>query len=93
MFLLKMMRRFAKIEPGTLGEITARTLDPVAMKMEWVEICDRAEEEMTRLADTALDMPIGVAFVDDEGKPGWVGRNPSLHIHHPSLRGCLPVIR
>ena len=87
------MRRFAKIEPGTLDEIKAHNLDPVAMKMEWIEICDRAEEEMIRLADTELDMPIGVSFVDDKGEPGWVGRDPSRHIHAPSLRGCWPVSR
>lgn len=92
LFLLKMMRRFAKIEPGTLDEIKARSLDPIAMKLEWIEICDRAEDEMIRLADTTLDMPIGVAFVDDRGEPAWIGRNPSLRIHHPSLRGCWPVL-
>lgn len=35
------------------------------MKREWIEICDAAEAEMVRLADTERDMPIGVAFVDD----------------------------
>jgi hypothetical protein len=93
LFLLKMMRRFAKIEPGTLEEIKARNLDPVAMKREWIEICDRAENEMIRLADSDPDTPIGVAFVDGENHPGWIGRDSSLHIHHPSLRGCWPVIR
>lgn len=92
LFLLKMMRRFAKIEPGTLEEIKARDLDPIAMKAEWIDICDHAEAEMIRLADTQLDMPIGVAFVDDQGNPGWIGKNPNLHIHRPSLRGCWPVI-
>jgi hypothetical protein len=70
LFLLKMMRRFAKIEPGTLDKIKARDLDPIQMKAEWIEICDRAEEEMIRLADTQLDMPIGVAFVNEAGEPG-----------------------
>ena len=93
LFLLKMMRRFAKIEPGTLDEIKARDLDPIAMKMEWIEICDRAEEEMIRLADTELDMPIGVAFVNDRSESGWIGRDPSLSIHRPSLRGCWPRLR
>jgi hypothetical protein len=92
LFLLKMMRRFAKIEPGTLDEIKARHLDPIEMKREWIEICDHAEAEMIHLADTQLDMPIGVAFVDGEGNPGWIGRDPTLRIHRPSLRGCWPVI-
>ncbi len=93
LFLLKMMRRFAKIEPGTLNKIKARDLDPIAMKMEWITICDHADEVITHLADTQLDMPIGVAFVDDQGEPGWIGTNPALKIHHPTLRGCWPVIR
>ncbi len=39
-------------------KIKARDLDPIAMKMEWIEMCERAEEEMIRLADTQLAMPI-----------------------------------
>lgn len=92
LYLLKMMRRFARIVPGTLEEIKARDLDPFAMKVEWMEICDHAEAEMIRLADTRLDMPIGVAFVDARGNPGWIGGNPNLQIHHPSLRGCWPAM-
>jgi hypothetical protein len=65
----------------------------VAMKKEWIEICDAAEAEMIHLADTELDMPIGVAFVDDQSEPGWIGRDPSLQIHRPSLRGCWPTVR
>jgi len=63
-----------------------------AMKEHWMELSDHAEAEMIRLADTRLDMPIGVAFVDGQGNPGWIGNNPDLRIHHPSLRGCWPVI-
>ena len=37
-------------------------------------------------------MPIGVAFVDNDGKPGWIGDDPSLAVHFPSVRGCWPVI-
>lgn len=92
LFILKMMRRIAKIVPSTLDEIKARDLDPIAMKAEWIEICDHAETEMIHLADTQLDMPIGVAFVDDQGHPGWIGRSPALHILRPTLRGCWPMI-
>lgn len=91
LFLLKMMRRFAKTERGVLEEIKARDLNPIEMKMEWIEMCDRAEEEMTRLADTQPDMPIGVAFVDEEGRPGWIGRDPALRIHPLSLKGSWPA--
>lgn len=90
--LLKMMIRFARIDPLELDKIKARKLDPIALKEEWIEVSDRAREEMTLLADENLDMPIGVAFVNDQGNPGWIRANPSLKIHHPSLRGCWPVI-
>jgi len=92
LFLLKMMRRFARIDPAQLEEIQARRIDPIALKMDWIDMCDRAEAAMTHLADTQLDMPIGVAFVDREGRPGWIGENPELQPHAPSLRGCWPSI-
>ena len=90
--LLKMMIRFARIDPAKLEEIQARKIDPIALKEEWIEVSDRAREEMTLLADENPDMPIGVAFVNAQGNPGWIRSNPSLKIHHPSLRGCWPVI-
>lgn len=92
LLLLAMMKRFAKIEPGTLDKIKARDLDPIAMKIEWIAISDKAEAEIIHLADTQLDMPIGVAFVDQNGEPGWIGANPDLQIHYGSLRGCWPTI-
>lgn len=92
LLLLAMMRRFARIEPGTLDKIKARDLDPIEMKIEWITISDKAKEEIIRLADTQLDMPIGVAFVDENGEPGWIGANPDLRIHYGSLRGCWPTI-
>jgi len=90
--LLKMMRRFAKIDPAKLEEIQARKLDPVALKMAWIEMSDAAEAEMIRLADERPDLPIGVAFVDASGKPGWIGNDPTLKIHAPSVRGCWPTV-
>ena len=92
LFLLKMVRRFAKIDPVDLRKLEAHKIDPIALKMEWMEMCDRAEAEMIQLADTHIDMPIGVAFVDENGEPGWIGRNPDLRIHYPSMRGCWPVV-
>ncbi len=91
--LLKMMIRFARIDPAKLEEIQARKLDPIALKEEWIAASDQAREEMTLLADEQLDMPIGVAFVSENAEPGWIRKNPSLQIHHPTLRGCWPVIR
>ncbi len=88
--LLKMVIRFAKIDPVTLEEIQARNLDPFALKEEWIAMHDKAREEMTSLANEQLDLPIGVAFVDENGEPGWLRSNPALRVHLPSLRGCFP---
>ena len=35
-------------------------------------------------------MPIGIAFVDAAGQPGWIGNDPTLKLHAPAIRGCLP---
>ncbi|NOS69710.1 MAG: hypothetical protein HOP33_07255 [Verrucomicrobia bacterium] len=90
--LLKMMRRFAKIDPAKLEEIQARALDPVKLKMAWTEMSDAAEAEMIRMADERPDLPIGVAFVDAAGKPGWIGNDATLRLHAPSVRGCWPKV-
>jgi hypothetical protein len=90
--LLDMMRRFARINPRQLETIQARQLDPIALKKAWIAMSDRAEEEITHLADTRPEIPIGVAFVDAQGQPGWIGRDSGLSIHRPSIRGCLPVL-
>jgi hypothetical protein len=92
LLLLKMMRRFARIDPAKLEEIQASALDPVALKMVWLEMSDEAEDRITRLADQRPDLPIGVAFVDAAGKPGWIGDDLSLCPHPPSVRGCWPVV-
>jgi len=75
-----------------MEKIRARALNPIEMKMEWITISDKAEEEIIHLADTQLDMPIGVAFVNEKGEPGWIGANPDLKIHYGSLRGCWPTL-
>lgn len=90
--LLKMVIRFAKIDPLELDKIQAQKLDPFALKEEWIAMHDKAREEMTQLANEQLDLPIGVAFVDEKGEPGWPRANPSLRVHAPSLRGCFPTV-
>jgi hypothetical protein len=90
--LLKMMRRFARVDAAKLEEIRARALDPVALKMAWIEMSDDAETKMIRLADERPELPIGVAFVDATSRPGWIGDDPALRPHPPSVRGCWPVI-
>lgn len=90
--LLGLMRRFAKIDPAKLHEIQARQLDPKVLKHAWIEMSEEADAKITHLADTLPDTPIGVAFVDAAGHPGWPGDNPGLTIHHPRIRGCLPRV-
>jgi len=90
--LLKMMRRFAKLDPAKLEEIQARALDPIKLKTAWIEMSDAAEAEMIRVADEHPDLPIGVAFVDASGKPGWIGNDATLRLHAPSVRGCWPTV-
>jgi hypothetical protein len=90
--LFQMVMRFARIDPVDLDKIKARHLDPMALKQEWIVASDQAREEMTALADEQPDTPIGVAFVDAKGEPGWIRRDPSLRVHYPSLRGCWPTV-
>lgn len=92
MLLLEMMRRFARINPRQLETIQARNLDPIELKKAWIAMSERAESEITRIADTRPETPIGVAFVDAVGKPGWIGQDATLRVHRPSLRGCWPTI-
>lgn len=50
------------------------------------------KDVLTVLADERPDLPIGVAFVDAAGKPGWIGDDPTLRPHAPSVRGCWPTV-
>jgi hypothetical protein len=91
--LLKMMRRFAKLDPRELAQIQARSLDPIALKEAWIRASDEAEAKMQKIAESQPDLPIGIAFVDESGHPGWIGDDPTLQLHAPSVRGCWPKIR
>jgi hypothetical protein len=91
--LLKMMRRFARIDPLEFSRIKARDLDLTELKTRWVKMAEEAEVKIQQLSEQAPDLPIGVAFVDGKGHPGWIGDNPGLRIHAPSLRGCWPSLR
>lgn len=90
--LLEMMRRYARISPGKLETIKARDLDPIELKKAWISMSEKAEIEINTLANSQPDMPIGVAFVDKNGHPGWIGDDPTLTVHHPSVRGCWPTV-
>lgn len=93
MLLLEFMRRFARIDPLELDQITARKLDPQELKRTWSEMNLAAADAITRFADDQPDVPIGVAFVDSAGHPGWPGNDPTLRSHAPSMRGCWPRVR
>lgn len=90
LYLLKMMRRFARIWPEQLYKIKARDLDPIEMKMQWIEMSDAAEAAMERVANEQPDLAIGCAFVDSGFVPHWVEDRDDLHIHFGSQRGCWP---
>ena len=90
LYLLKMMRRFAKIRPETLDKIKARNLDPIQMKKDWIEMSDQAEAAMERVSNDRPDLEIGCAFVDSEFKPHWIEDRDDLLVHFGSLRGCWP---
>lgn len=92
LFLLKMMKRFAKIDPTKLQEIKARDLDPIVLKMAWIEMSDDAEAEMERVANEQPNLPIGIAFLDETGHPRWLDYPGKLTEHPPSVRGCLPKL-
>lgn len=92
LLLLSMMKRFAKVNPAELNKIKARDLDQIALKKAWIAMSDEAEAEINQLADNFPQTPIGVAFVDATGHPGWIGRDPSLRVHYPSVRGCWPTV-
>ena len=87
-----MMRRFARVDPAELDKISARELDAKRLKTAWIEMSDEAEAKMTALANERPEISIGVAFVDASGRPGWIGDDPSLRPHAPSLRGCWPHV-
>jgi hypothetical protein len=91
--LLKMMRRFARVDPLELDKIRARALDATTLKTKWIALSDAAEAQITALADTKPEIPIGVAFVTASGDPGWIGDDATLRIHAPSVRGCWPTVR
>jgi hypothetical protein len=88
--LLGLMRRFAKVNPDQLSRLAAQAIDPVILKTQWTEMAVRADQEIERLADEQPDLEIGVAFVDENNVPGWIGTNPLLKIHRPSVGGCWP---
>jgi hypothetical protein len=92
LFLLQTMRRFARIDPTNLDMIRARPASAQQLKQQWIQMADAAEHAILELADEKPELPIGVAFVDQAGTPGWIGSNPSLRIHAPSVGGCLPIV-
>lgn len=88
--LIQLMKRFAKVTKDEVAEVKARNIDLIELKKAWIEISDEAEQELIGLADEEPEMPIGVAFLNEKGEPGWYRDDPSLTIHPITVRGCLP---
>ena len=98
LMLLAMMRRFARVDPGQLARLRAHQLDPVVLKSRWLADAEQAAAQITALADQQPDLPIGVAFLDRTGQSCWPQpqlplATQGLAIHHPSVGGCIPVLR
>ena len=97
--LLAMMRRFSRVNREELSVLAAREIDPVALKAAWIEAAGEAEEQMTKFAEVRPDLEIGVAFTDSTNNPRWPGdltkslESQGLHLHLPTVGGCLPRIR
>lgn len=96
--LLEQMRRSARIDPGQLAMLKARAMDPQRIKQEWLSAADAAEAAITVLADSQPDLETGVLFLDGSGTARWPmpGSDVStqgLTIHHPSIGGCVPIVR
>ena len=87
-----MRRRRPDQSDGAGQDESPRALDPKVLKTAWIEMSDEAEAKMIRVADEQPDLPIGVAFVDVRGHPGWIGDDASLRLHAPSVRGCWPTV-
>ena len=92
LFLLKMMLRFARVDPTKLREIQARNLDPIELKKDWITMSDNADAAIERIADKQPDLPIGCAFLDRNGTPKWIEDEPGRTQHFGSVRGCIPQI-
>lgn len=90
--LLAWIRRFAKISPQEIREIKATEIDPIELKRQWLEISDRAEKALEELANREPDLPIGVAFLDDQGSPTWPLPGAPIRIHSPTVGGCWPKL-
>jgi hypothetical protein len=92
LLLLTMMRRFARVRHDQLALLAAASIEPTVLKTQWLEMSARAETEIERIAEEKPNLEIGVAFVDENNVPGWIGTNPSLKIHRPTVGGCWPTI-
>ncbi len=96
--LLEQMRRNARIDPGQLVMLKARSIDPLRIKQDWLRTADTAELAITALADAQTDLETGIVFVDRAGSWSWPDPRRSLidqglAIHRPSVGGCIPIVR
>ena len=90
--LLAWMRRFARISPEEVHEIKATEIDPIDLKRQWLEISARADNALQELANREPDLPVGVAFLDDQRIPTWPLPGDPIRIHPPTIGGCWPKL-
>lgn len=88
LLLLSQMRRNSRVNGAELREMGA-TLDPRALKVQWIAISDAADTELDRAA--AADVEVGLAFVRRDGTPGWFDE-PDVTPHRATLGGAVPRI-
>lgn len=88
LLLLNQMQRNSRINPAELREMGA-SLEPVALKTQWLGLAELALQEIERAAHAGMDP--GVVFLNPQGGIGWFDA-PEVEPHKPCLGGAIPRI-
>lgn len=88
LLLLNQMRRHSRVDPAELREMGA-SMEPQALKVQWLEHAARSETELERAGSAGVD--VGLAFVSARGEIGWFDQ-PGYLPHRATLGGALPRI-
>ena len=88
LFLLEQMARNSKINPIVLEQIAAKPISAPDLKRRWIEIHDRAVEEVGKFhAETP-----GCFYLDGDGRLFWPDRPGAAVRHEAFLGGCWPNV-
>ena len=85
-FLLDQMRRNSRVEPRTLIEMGVKR-EPSELKAQWLELAQKAEEEIARAALAQAES--GVVFLAPDETVKWFD-TPGATIHRAALGGVIP---